>query len=489
VLDILAFSESKLDDTFPNSQFSIANFNMYRADRTSHGGGVMCYVRSTLPHRIRSDISHCNDTIENLVVEVKQKSNKYFFIIVYSSPSTPFTVFNETLSCLIEKCLSESDTIYIMGDININLLQKKNKLHELLACFGLSNTVKGATCFKNINNPSLLDVILCTKPKTIVETLNINIGISDFHNFICAAAKIEVPNIDKIRIQYRSYKKFNEHLFKFDLSNQLSNINTSVCEINECNNDKIMETVMQTIQNTLNKHAPTKVKYIKPYQVPYMNSKLRKAINVKNMLFRKHIKCPNDNTWEEYKRHRNYVTSLKKTSLRNYFEINCKQGGKNKFFWEIIKPYFSNKTYMSSKINLLENGCLVTDTGDVCEIFNDFFVNIVSADTSSNISHRADFTNHESIKAIRLAYPSNNPFQFRAVSEDEVLKKLFKLNTRKAQGYDKIPPYVLKVAAQEICQLITKIINNAFICCSFPNVLKYADVSPILKKIGYITEK
>jgi hypothetical protein len=374
-----------------------------------------------------------------------------------------------------------------MGDININLLKKNNNLNEILTCFGLTNIVKGATCFKNPNNPSLLDVILCTSPRTIADSLNINIGISDFHNFTCAASKIEVSTINKTRIQYRSYKNFDEEHFRYDISCRLSKINDSAGENEECNNEEITKTVMYEIQETLNKHAPIKVKYIKSNQVPYMHGKLRKAINVKNMLFRKHIKCPNENTWNEYKTQRNYVTTLKKTSLRNYFETKCEQGGKNKSFWEIIKPYFSNKTYTSSKINLLDNGCLVTDTKEVCELFNDFFVNIASADTSSKIDHITDFTNHKSIEAIRSAYPCSNPFNFRVVSQSEVLKKLFKLNTRKAQGYDQIPPYILKVAANEISHHITNIINNSFTSCSFPNALKYADVSPIFKKLDILT--
>lgn len=103
LVDVIAFSESKIDDTFPNSQFSVDQFNLYRADRTSHGGGVMCYVRSTLPHRIRHDLSKRSDTIENVVIELQQKSAKCFLIMIYSSPSTHVTVLHETLSFILEK--------------------------------------------------------------------------------------------------------------------------------------------------------------------------------------------------------------------------------------------------------------------------------------------------------------------------------------------------------------------------------------------------
>lgn len=39
--DILIISETKLDATFPNSQFPIQVFRMCRADRDIHSGGLM----------------------------------------------------------------------------------------------------------------------------------------------------------------------------------------------------------------------------------------------------------------------------------------------------------------------------------------------------------------------------------------------------------------------------------------------------------------
>jgi hypothetical protein len=37
---MLIIAETKLDETFPNSQFEVENDHLWRADRSSHGGGV-----------------------------------------------------------------------------------------------------------------------------------------------------------------------------------------------------------------------------------------------------------------------------------------------------------------------------------------------------------------------------------------------------------------------------------------------------------------
>ena len=42
-LDILSVQETKLDDSFPNGQFLIPNFKMYRKDVKSDTGGITTY--------------------------------------------------------------------------------------------------------------------------------------------------------------------------------------------------------------------------------------------------------------------------------------------------------------------------------------------------------------------------------------------------------------------------------------------------------------
>ena len=41
VFDILCIQETKIDSTFPNSQFHVNGYNIFRRDRKKGGGGVM----------------------------------------------------------------------------------------------------------------------------------------------------------------------------------------------------------------------------------------------------------------------------------------------------------------------------------------------------------------------------------------------------------------------------------------------------------------
>ena len=48
-IDVLVTTESKLDETFPSSQFNIEGFSPpYTKDLNKHSGGVMIYVREDL---------------------------------------------------------------------------------------------------------------------------------------------------------------------------------------------------------------------------------------------------------------------------------------------------------------------------------------------------------------------------------------------------------------------------------------------------------
>jgi hypothetical protein len=48
LVDMIFIAESKLDDTFRNSEFNVENYHLWRADRNASGGGLLVYIRSDL---------------------------------------------------------------------------------------------------------------------------------------------------------------------------------------------------------------------------------------------------------------------------------------------------------------------------------------------------------------------------------------------------------------------------------------------------------
>ena len=51
-IDILMITETKLDDSFPASQFSIQDFRTpLRIDRNKNGGGILLYIIRNITHQ------------------------------------------------------------------------------------------------------------------------------------------------------------------------------------------------------------------------------------------------------------------------------------------------------------------------------------------------------------------------------------------------------------------------------------------------------
>ena len=78
-IDILILTETKLDETFLTSQFLMDGFSKpYRFDRNKYGGGVMIYIRDTIPSKILEKHS-CPNNIECLFTELNfRKCSGYF---------------------------------------------------------------------------------------------------------------------------------------------------------------------------------------------------------------------------------------------------------------------------------------------------------------------------------------------------------------------------------------------------------------------------
>ena len=57
-LDILLISKTKIDSSFPTSQFQIEGYATYGLDRNANGGDILLYFREDIPSTLQnSDMS------------------------------------------------------------------------------------------------------------------------------------------------------------------------------------------------------------------------------------------------------------------------------------------------------------------------------------------------------------------------------------------------------------------------------------------------
>ncbi len=121
------------------------------------------------------------------------------------------------------------------------------------------------------------------------------------------------------------------------------------------------------LRDVIDLHAPIKKRIVKNNQVPYMNSELRKVINVRNLLWRKFERQSCGQNWERYRTHRNLVVKFRKRSKSEYLRKKCAGSGNSKEFWSAIKPLFSQKVKPGNDTVLIENGTLVKKIRKCCK--------------------------------------------------------------------------------------------------------------------------
>ena len=114
-------------------------------------------------------------------------------------------------------------TRFILGDLNISMScdHDRRALDDVLDVYNMKNIITSPTCFKSVDKPTVLDVILTTSNVTrrISEVINTHTGLSDFHHLVGFSTKLQFPRNHRNVVIYRSYKHFYEMSYKQDMAN------------------------------------------------------------------------------------------------------------------------------------------------------------------------------------------------------------------------------------------------------------------------------
>ena len=227
--------------------------------------------------------------------------------------------------------------------------------------------------------------------------------------------------------------------------------------------------------------------------VPFMNGKLRKAQYFKCMMRNRFFRNgKTKENWENFRKSRNNYVKIRSQSLQHYFNTKCNatQSHNPKAFWDTMKPFVTDKIKDNSQCTTLNiDGEITTDTRAICDAFNEYFINAAAhigsddylSDNDDVESILASHSDHPSIKTIQERSQNYGTFNFKMVPMNDVHKLLKSTNPRKATGCDRIPPKLLKLAADELAYPVTNLINMSIVHSTFPQRMKMAELSPLYK--------
>jgi hypothetical protein len=98
---MLIIAETKLGNTFINSQFAVDNYHLWRAGRNSRGGGLLVYIRSDLACDRKNNLE-CG-TIEYIFTEKNFKNRKWLICGLCIPPSLSDHLFMEDVHKTFDK--------------------------------------------------------------------------------------------------------------------------------------------------------------------------------------------------------------------------------------------------------------------------------------------------------------------------------------------------------------------------------------------------
>ena len=155
-VDTLCIAKTKLDPAFPNSQFSIPGFhNPLRMDVSSRRGGILVYIKSSLPSKMLTKFKLPNN-IQVIPFVLNLRKDKWLFVSIYKSPLQNNQHFVNILNDLLDFYSNGYDNKVVSGDFNLDLLSPS--ISSFINSKKFVSLVKNKTCFKGTG--SCIDLIL-----------------------------------------------------------------------------------------------------------------------------------------------------------------------------------------------------------------------------------------------------------------------------------------------------------------------------------------
>ena len=155
-LYILIVAKTKLDSSFPMTQFLIPGFhNPFRFDIIRGSGGSLVYVKGSIATKVLTRFSTPAGT-QIVFFEINLRKENRLFVAIYKPPALNSQYFLATLSDLLDFYSNHYGNKVILDDFNLKptdpLMMTFLNEHDLI------NLIKNNTCFKG--KDSYIDLIL-----------------------------------------------------------------------------------------------------------------------------------------------------------------------------------------------------------------------------------------------------------------------------------------------------------------------------------------
>ena len=128
----------------------------YRLDKNKNDAGVMIFLHDTITSKILEKHIFPN-YVESIFIELNFRKFKWLLCGTYHPPSQSDEYFFNNLDKALDT-YSKYDEVLLVEDFNTEISEQRIK--SFLHMHDLCILVKEKTCFKNMQNPSCIDLLL-----------------------------------------------------------------------------------------------------------------------------------------------------------------------------------------------------------------------------------------------------------------------------------------------------------------------------------------
>lgn len=207
-VDIICVSETWFNANTPDSLLSLNGFNIFRADRERHGGGVAIYINKKLNSKLCRK-SDPNSPIEYIFCEILSFNNRILVGCVYR-PNRNIS-FGDFFHMLEITTVSFKDII-IAGDFNSNILSESILLDNMLP-LGLSSTNSSMPTHYTQTTNTLLDLFFVSESSRVLLYDQISAPCFSKHDLIFLIYNVQVQHFDQTE-SYRDFKNIDFSLLE-----------------------------------------------------------------------------------------------------------------------------------------------------------------------------------------------------------------------------------------------------------------------------------
>ena len=200
-IDILVIEETKIDSSFPSSQFLIEGYKTpSRLDVSERSGGILVYVKDSLiTKELKVTVTH---DIQAVFFELNLRKQKWLMVTIYRPPHQDLTYFVEHISHILDQYQCYENVV-VIGDFNAESNEKK--LSPLIEDYNLYNLIKNPTCLKS-SKGRCIDLVLTNRKHSFMHSKSFETGFSDHHHMIYTILKSTFDKVGPKKITYRDYK-------------------------------------------------------------------------------------------------------------------------------------------------------------------------------------------------------------------------------------------------------------------------------------------